>query len=96
MFIVKDLNPALGFQDPKILSKREFDRLTNIHSVNPVEAIETGLAQCCGYAMYVRSLNPEQTDLEFTYKLSELLIIMLKACDINGVSIVEEVLNASK
>lgn len=78
------LESLSGTNDPEHRIMRELEKLKNIGSVDHIEAVNMGLAQCCAYVRFIRA-QPQyrSNDVAFISKLSQLIEIMTTCCDVH-------------
>lgn len=84
------LESLSGNNTPEHRVQREFEKLKNVASVDHIEAINIGLAQCCAYARWLKTQPKYRDDTEaWVGKLGQLLVIMAASNGVNVASVAE-------
>lgn len=84
------LESLSGDNTPEHRVQREFEKLKNVASVDHIECVNIGLAQCCAYARWLKT-QPKYRDNTTAWvdKLGQLLAIMAASNGVNIASVVE-------
>lgn len=91
-----DICALMGMENPIRASQRERDKFHNISTVSKVEALQLGLAQCTGYALwlYGNAQIKGMSEQQFVSHIGELTELMLGACGIKVTAAVGEYTSA--